>query len=80
MKQDTNDIVIAITTEWERFEARLNWDAGGEMIRHFANMMRSMTFATSTIIDALRETADDLENDMKLYNDENEILEDGTTD
>lgn len=80
MKQETNDIILNITTEWEAFTVRLNWDSDSStIIRHFANLMRNMTFTTQSVVDSLREIADEFENDMKNYNDKNEILDYGAT-
>lgn len=38
-----------------------------------------MTFSTQNITLALREVADEIDEDMELYNDKNERLDYGTT-
>lgn len=83
MKQDSKDIVLNVTTEWEQYEVRLNFDVSGDdLVNKFANIMRAMTFPTSVIIDSLRKVAEDFEEDMKIYNNENNFLDNeyGTTD
>lgn len=83
MKQDSKDIVLNVTTEWEQYEVRLNFDASGDdLVNKFANIMRAMTFPTSVIIDSLRKVAEDFEEDTKFYNNENNFLDNeyGTTD
>lgn len=80
MKQTDNDVVLKVSTEYEQYQINLNWDVNGfDLVRHFANIMRGMTFATPTIIQSLREVADDMEEDMRLNNDNNESLRYGTT-
>ena len=70
MQQVTEDVfIIKVATGNEQIELRLNSDCdGSEMVRHFANIMRMMTFTSSTIISALRDTAEELESDLKMYN------------
>ena len=70
MQQVTEDVfIIKVATGNEQIELRLNSDCdGSEMVRHFANIMRMMTFTSSTIINALRNTAAELESDLKMYN------------
>lgn len=83
MKQDSKDIVLNVTTEWEQYEVRLNFDVSGDdLVNKFANIMRAMTFPTPVIIDSLRKVAEDFEEDMKIYNNENNFLDNeyGTTD
>lgn len=68
MKQDNNDIVIKATTEWTQYEVRMNFDSDcKEVVQQMTTLLKSMTFATSSIIDALRDVADDMEEDIKLY-------------
>lgn len=71
MQQVTEDVfIIKVATGNEQVELRLNSDCdGSEMVRHFANIMRMMTFTSSTIISALRDTAEELESDMIMHND-----------
>ena len=81
MKQDTNDVVIKIITEWNQYEARMNYDTSGdELVRVFASMMKAMTFTNSTIIDSLRAVADEYEGEIKYYNEINKDEDYGTTD
>lgn len=81
MKQETNDVVLKIITEWNQYEARMNFDTSGEdLVRVFASMMKAMTFSNYTIMESLREIADEYENDMKFYNEINKDEEYGTTD
>lgn len=83
MKQDSKDIVLNVTTEWEQYEVRLNFDVSGDdLVNKFANIMRAMTFPTSVIIDSLRKVAEDFEEDTNFYNNENNFLDNeyGTTD
>ena len=70
MQQVTEDVfIIKVATGNEQVELRLNSDCdGSELVRHFANIMRMMTFTSSTIINALRNTAEELESDLKMYN------------
>ena len=81
MKQETNDIVLKVITEWNQYEARMNFDTSGEdLVRVFASMMKAMTFSNYTIMESLREIADEYENDMKFYNEINKDEDYGTTD
>lgn len=81
MKQETNDVVLKIITEWNQYEARMNFDTSGEdLVRVFASMMKAMTFSNYTIMESLREIADEYENDMKFYNEINKDEDYGTTD
>ena len=82
MKQDTNDIVVKVLTEWNQYEVRMNFDTDStEMINNFINIMRAMTFSSNSIMNSLREVADDIENEMKFYNnDKNGEIEYATTD
>lgn len=76
MKQETNDVVINVTTEWTQYKVNLNWDVSGDdMIRQFANIMRAMTYPTSGVIDSLRQIADELEIDMGINDIDNENLD-----
>lgn len=70
MEQLTEDMfIINVTTGQEQIEVKLSSDCNcDELVHHFANIMRMMTFTSSTIIDALRNTAEELENDLKMYN------------
>lgn len=82
MRQDSNDIIIKVITEWEQYEVRLNFDTGGtDLIRHFTNIMKGMTFSSNSIISSLKEVANEMEEDMQYYN-ENKEEEDeyATTD
>lgn len=81
MKQENNDIVLKVTTEWNQYEARMNFDTSGEdLVRVFASIMKAMTFTNYTIMESLREIADEYENDMKYYNEINKDEDYGTTD
>ena len=81
MKQETNDVVLKIITEWNQYEARMNFDTSGEdLVRVFASMMKAMTFSNYTIMESLRGIADEYENDMKFYNEINKDEDYGTTD
>lgn len=82
MKQDTNDIVVKVLTEWNQYEVRMNFDTDStEMINNFINIMRAMTFSSNSIMNSLREVADDIEDEMKFYNnDKNVEIEYATTD
>lgn len=82
MKQETNDIVLKVLTEWNQYEVRMNFDTtGDELIRSFVNIMRSMTFQSVGIMNALRDVADEIEDEMKTYNnEENDELDYGATD
>ena len=70
MKQSTEDMfIINVTTEQEQIEVKLSSECNGdELVHHFANIMRMLTFTSSTIINALRNTAEELERDLKMYN------------
>ena len=70
MTQSEKDMfIINVTTEQEQIEVKLSSHSGGdELVHHFANIMRMMTFTSSTIINALRNTAEELESDLKMYN------------
>lgn len=70
MKQSTGDMfIINVTTEQEQIEVKLSSECNGdELVHHFANIMRMLTFTSSTIINALRNTAEELESDLKMYN------------
>ena len=70
MKQSTEDMfIINVTTEQEQIEVKLSSECNGdELVHHFANIMRMLTFTSSTIINALRNTAEELESDLKMYN------------
>lgn len=81
MKQESKDIILKVITEWVQYEVRMNWDASGDdLMRYFTNILRNMGFASSTIVNVLRDTADEIEHDMTLYNDNDENeLDYGTT-
>ena len=70
MGQSIEDMfIINVTTGHEQIEVRLSsYSSGNELVHHFANIMRMMTFTSSTIINALRNTAEELESDLKMYN------------
>ena len=70
MTQSEKDMfIINVTTEQEQIEVKLSSECNGdELVHHFANIMRMMTFTSSTIINALRNTAEELESDLKMYN------------
>lgn len=71
MKQDTKDIVVKVLTEWNQYEVRMNFDTDStEIINNFINIMRAMTFSSNSIMNSLREVADDIESEMKFYNNE----------
>lgn len=79
MKQENNDVVLKVITEWNQYEARMNFDVSGdELVRVFANMMRSMTYTSYTVMESLRNAADEIEEEMKLYNDINKDDDYGT--
>lgn len=81
MKQDTKDIVVKVLTEWNQYEVRMNFDTDStEIINNFINIMRAMTFSSNSIMNSLREVADDIESEMKFYNNEknDEIVYDTT--
>ena len=66
MKQSTEDMfIINVTTGQEQIEVKLSSYCDCEVVHHFANIMRMMTSTSSTIIDALRNTAKELESDLK---------------
>ena len=71
MQEVTEDVfIIKVATGNEQVALRLNSDCdGSEMVRHLANIMRMMTFTSSTIISASRDTAEELESDMIMHND-----------
>ena len=53
---------------------------GDDLIRYFTSILRNMGFTSPTIVDALRNAADEIENDMALYKDKDESkLDYGTT-
>ena len=53
---------------------------GDDLIRYFTSILRNMGFTSTTIVDALRNAADEIENDMALYKDKDENkLDYGTT-
>lgn len=83
MKKENKDIVIKVQTEWDEYNVSVNFDTDcHDMIRHYCNMLRGMTFTTYSIVKSLREVADDIEYDMKLcnkYNDNN-CVDYGTAD
>ena len=61
--------IINVTTGQEQIEVKLSSECNGdELVHHFANIMRMMTFTSSTIINALRNTAEEFESDLKMYN------------
>ena len=70
MTQSEKDMfIINVTTEQEQIEVKLSSECNGdELVHHFANIMRMLTFTSSTIINALRNTAEELESDLKMYN------------
>ena len=70
MTQSEKDMfIINVTTEQEQIEVKLSsHSSGDELVHDFANIMRMMTFTSSTIINALRNTAEELESDLKMYN------------
>ena len=70
MRQSEEDMfIINVTTEQEQIEVKLSSECNGdELVHHFANIMRMLTFTSSTIINALRNTAEELESDLKMYN------------
>lgn len=84
MKQESKDVILKVITEWVQYEVRANWDVcGDDLIRYFTNILRNMGFTSPTIVDALRNVADEIENDMSdmtLYKDKDENkLDYGTT-
>lgn len=70
MEQSIEDMfIINVTTGQEQIEVKLSSECNGdELVHHFANIMRMLTFTSSTIINALRNTAEELESDLKMYN------------
>lgn len=84
MKQESKDVILKVITEWVQYEVRANWDVcGDDLIRYFTNILRNMGFTSITIVEALRNAADEIENDisdMALYKDKDENkLDYGTT-
>lgn len=81
MKQESKDVILKVITEWVQYEVRANWDVcGDDLIRYFTSILRNMGFTSPTIVDALRNAADEIENDMALYKDKDENkLDYGTT-
>lgn len=81
MKQESKDVILKVITEWVQYEVRANWDVcGDDLIRYFTGILRNMGFTSPTIADALRNVADEIENDMALYKDKDENkLDYGTT-
>lgn len=84
MKQESKDVILKVITEWVQYEVRANWDVcGDDLIRYFTNILRNMGFTSPTIVDTLRNVADEIENDMSdmtLYKDKDENkLDYGTT-
>lgn len=84
MKQESKDVILKVITEWVQYEVRANWDVcGDDLIRYFTNILRNMGFTSPTIVGALRNAADEIENDiidMALYKDKDENkLDYGTT-
>jgi hypothetical protein len=82
MKQESADIVLKVLSEWNQYEVRMNYDTEcTEIIRNFINILRSLTFASTSIMRSLREVADEIEDEMEIYNKEkNEDLEYGSAD
>ena len=70
MRQSEEDMfIINVTTGQEQIEVKLSSECNGdELVRQFANIMRMLTFKSSNIINALRNTAEELESDLKMYN------------
>lgn len=81
MKQESKDVILKVITELVQYEVRANWDVcGDDLIRYFTSILRNMGFTSPTIVDALRNAADEIENDMALYKDKDENKIDyGTT-
>ena len=69
MGQSIEDMfIINVSTGQEQIEVKLSsHSSGDELVHHFANIMRMLTFTSSTIINALRNTAEELESDLKMY-------------
>lgn len=66
MKQETNDIIIKVITEWEQYQITTNFYANcDDMVRHMVNILKDLEFASCNIIDSLRSVADNLEEDAK---------------
>lgn len=81
MKQENNDVVLKVITEWNQYEARMNFDTSGDgLVRTFASIMKAMTFSNYTIMESLRVIADEYEDDMKFYNKMKNEEDYGTTD
>ena len=81
MKQESKDVILKVITEFVQYEVRANCDVcGDDLIRYFTSILRNMGFTSPTIVDALRNAADEIENDMALYKDKDESkLDYGTT-
>lgn len=81
MKQESKDVILKVITEFVQYEVRANWDVcGDDLIRYFTSILRNIGFTSPTIVDALRNAADEIENDMALYKDKDENkLDYGTT-
>lgn len=81
MKQESKDVILKVITEFVQYEVRANWDVcGDDLIRYFTSILRNVGFTSPTIVDALRNAADEIENDMALYKDKDENkLDYGTT-
>ena len=81
MKQESKDVILKVITEFVQYEVRANWDVcGDDLIRYFTSIPRNIGFTSPTIVDALRNAADEIENDMALYKDKDENkLDYGTT-
>ena len=81
MKKESKDVILKVITEFVQYEVRANWDVcGDDLIRYFTSILRNIGFTSPTIVDALRNAADEIENDMALYKDKDENkLDYGTT-
>lgn len=81
MKQESKDVILKVITEFVQYEVRANLDVcGDDLIRYFTSILRNIGFTSTTIVDALRNAADEIENDMVLYKDKDENkLDYGTT-
>ena len=81
MKQESKDVILKVITEFVQYEVRANWDVcGDDLIRYFTSILRNIGFTSPTIVEALRNAADEIENDMALYKDKDENkLDYGTT-
>ena len=81
MKQETNDTVIKIITEWEEYTVNLNWDVDcSTMVHHFASLLRGMEYTTCSIIDSLRNEACHLEDDVRVAYKSNNLIEEEDLD